>query len=215
MAVVTIQEPARELDVVSTWDVIVCGGGPAGIAAAITAARRGAKTCLIETHGCLGGIWTAGSLSYILDGRNKKGILTEILKRVNEIKVRQGFTSETESNKGFVCDVESTKLVLEEMCLEAGVHIRLHTRVVYALKDNNNRLSHAITESKSGREAWAAKVFIDTTGDGDLAARAGCQYDLGEEHTGKMQPMSLIALVCSLQKYLQRSANRALQLPSL
>lgn len=192
---ITITEPSRQLDVVSSWDTIVCGGGPAGVAAAIMSARGGAKTCLIETHGCLGGIWTAGSLSYILDGRNKKGILTEIIARLNVLKMRQGFRSETESHKGYVCDVESMKLVLEEMCLEAGVHIRLHTRVAYALKNEANRLTHVITESKSGREAWAAQVFIDTTGDGDLAARAGCKFEIGEKETGKMQPMSLIALV--------------------
>jgi hypothetical protein len=193
-----IQEQTRQVPVVSAWDVIVCGAGPAGIAAAIAAARKGAKTCLIETHGCLGGIWTAGSLSYILDGRNKGGILTEILQRLNVIKTRQGYSSDETSNKGYVCDVESTKLVLEEMCAEAGVHVRLHTRVVHALKDGQNRLSHVVTESKSGREAWAAQVFVDTTGDGDLAAQAGCGFALGEEKTGVLQPMSLIALVAGV-----------------
>jgi hypothetical protein len=181
-----IEEPKRPLRVVSDWDVIVCGAGPAGIAAAIAAARKGAKTCLIETHGCLGGIWTAGSLSYILDGKNKRGLLTELLARLDGM---------SNARQGFVCDVETVKLALEEMCEEAGVHIRLHTRVVAALTDERRRLTHVITESKSGREAWSGNVFIDTTGDGDLGAHAGCGFELGQEKTGHMQPMSLIALV--------------------
>lgn len=184
-----IEEPVRQIPVVSKWDVIVCGAGPAGIAAAIASARNGARTCLVEVHGCLGGIWTSGSLTYILDGKNKNGILRELLSRLDVIGARQNF----------VCDVEATKLLLEEMCLEAGVHIRLHTRVTAAIKETNNRLSHIITESKSGREAWAADVFIDTTGDGDLAALAGCEYEWGEENTGDVQPMSLIALVAGVK----------------
>jgi len=103
-----------------------------------------------------------------------------------------------QARQGFVCDVESTKLVLEQMCEEAGVHVRLHTRVVAALKNENNRLTHIVTESKSGREAWAAAVFIDATGDGDLAAQAGCEFAFGQEGTGVSQPMSMIALVTGI-----------------
>ena len=183
-----INEPGRALPVIGEWDVIICGGGPAGVSAAIAAARGGAKTCLLEVHGCLGGIWTAGSLSYILDGRNKNGLLPELLSRLDLMNARQGF----------VCDVESTKLVLEQMCEEAGVHVQLHTRVVHALRNEDNRLTHVITESKSGRQAWEAKLFIDATGDGDLAARAGCSYEVGEAGTGATQPASLIALVAGV-----------------
>lgn len=86
------------------------------------------------------------------------------------------------------------KLVLEEMCRKAGVEILLHARVVSALKDKS-RITTAITESRSGRQAWRAKVFIDTTGDGDLAAAAGCRFDVGDPQTGKTQPMSLLALL--------------------
>jgi hypothetical protein len=184
-----IREAEREVPVISAWDVIVCGAGPAGIAAAIAAARGGARTCLIEVHGCLGGIWTTGQLSYILDGRNKGGILTELLERLDGLQARQGF----------VCDVESTKLVLEQMCEEAGVHVRLHTRVAAALKNESNRLTHIVTESKSGREAWSSEVFIDATGDGDLAAHAGCGFAFGQEGTGVTQPMSMIALVTGIE----------------
>lgn len=180
-----IEEAARAVSVAAAYDVIVCGAGPAGVAAAIAAARGGARTCLIEANGCLGGIWTAGALAYIIDGANKTGLLPELLARLDRLGARQGF----------VCDVESTKLVLEEMCLEAGVAVRLHTRVAAALKDGDGRLRWIVTESKSGREAWEASVFVDATGDGDLGAQAGCGFELGEPGTGRMQPMSLIALL--------------------
>jgi hypothetical protein len=87
------------------------------------------------------------------------------------------------------------KLLLEEMCADAGVTVQLHTRVVAATKDGGNRLRSVLTESKSGRQAWTAKVFIDCTGDGDLGALAGCGFDYGLEGTGETQPMTFMALV--------------------
>jgi hypothetical protein len=186
-------EAAQKTPIVEQCDVLVAGGGPAGIAAAITAARQGAQTCLIETHGCLGGVWTAEALCWILDHANKPGLLRELLDRLEQREARQ-----PSRWGGVAYDVEAMKLLLEEMCLEAGVKIRLHTRIVAAARDSENRLAVAITESKSGREAWAAKTFVDATGDGDLAARAGCGFDLGHPETGKTQPMSLMMLLTGL-----------------
>src|SRR5690606_37329401 len=84
-------------------------------------------------------------------------------------------------------------------CIQAGVEIRLYTRVAAAFRDEDDCISYIVTESKSGREAWLAKGYVDATGDGDLAAHAGCGYDLGNPETGAMQPMSLIALVSGLK----------------
>jgi hypothetical protein len=95
-------------------------------------------------------------------------------------------------------DVEMMKLLLEAMCLEAGVEVQLHTRVVAAARNDGNRLVLAITESKSGRQAWSGEVFIDATGDGDLAARAGCRFDYGRKGTAEAQPMSMICLVSGI-----------------
>lgn len=183
----SIVEPIRELTVGKSFDVIVSGGGPAGIAAALSAARGGAKTCLIEAHGCLGGIWTSGLLGYVLDSRQKGGILQELFDKLDNHQAR---------NNGIIFDTETMKLLLEQLCLEAGVYVRLHTRVAAAYRtESGDRIAAVVTESKSGREAWQAKVYIDTTGDGDLAAHAGCSFDYGEERTGVTQPMSLIAVV--------------------
>jgi hypothetical protein len=98
----------------------------------------------------------------------------------------------------FTYDPEEMKVLLEEMCLEANVTVMLHTHIVHAATDDARRLSMAITESKSGRQAWSANVFIDTTGDGDLAARAGCRFELGRSGSGETQPMSLMVLLTGI-----------------
>jgi len=184
-------EPAREVPIVERADVLVAGGGPAGVAAALAAARRGVSVRLIESNGCLGGTWTAGLLSWILDSGSKKGILQEIIAELD----RRGAVAKYGGDVGY--DVETMKLVLDELCLAAGVRVQLHTRVVTAHAPAR-RLALAVTESKSGRQAWAADAFVDATGDGDLAALAGCGFDYGREGTGQAQPMSLICLVTGI-----------------
>jgi hypothetical protein len=187
-------EAPRTLPVARRCDVLVCGGGPAGVAAAIAAARAGAETHLLELHGCLGGVWTAGTLSWILDPAGKPGLMREV---VQELQRRASGT--WRPGRKFAADPEVVKLLLEEMCLEAGVTPHLLTRVVAAARDSSNRLAVAVTESKSGRLAWKAQVFVDATGDGDLAAQAGCGFDVGHPETGECQPMSLIAVLTGLR----------------
>lgn len=183
-------EAARNIPIVEEDDVIVCGGGPAGVAAALASAQSGAKTRLLEVNGCVGGVWTAGALTLIIDAQNKPGIMREILQNLEE----RG-ASNTLQNGSVAYDTEKTKLLLEDLLLDAGVKIQLHTRVVGAATDIDNRLSVIVTESKSGRQAWRAKSFIDCSGDGDLAAQAGCGYEFGQKGTGLTQPMSLMVLL--------------------
>ena len=182
------QEPARTLVLTYDADVIVCGAGPAGVAAAITAARAGAKVRLFEWRGCLGGIWTAGLLGYLLDF-DKPGFARELLVKLSQRGIRRGT-----SMRSLCYEPEGMKWLLEELCAEAGVKFQLHTRVSAAYRDGR-RLSIIITDSKSGREAWGAPVFIDTTGDGDLGALAGCEWEFGEAKDCPCQPMSLNALL--------------------
>lgn len=181
-------EPERELLVVNDVDVIVCGAGPAGVSAAITAARAGARVRLFEWRGCLGGVWTAGLLGYLLDF-DQPGFAKELKGRLEKSGIRRG-TSE----KSICYEPEGMKLLLEEMCVEAGVKFQLHTRVAAAYREGK-QLTTIVTESKSGREAWRAPVFIDTTGDGDLGALAGCAWEIGEAKDCPCQPMSLNALL--------------------
>ena len=192
-------ESARETPIVRRCDVVICGGGPAGIAAAVAAARAGAQTTLLEMQGCLGGVWTSGALTWIIDARNKAGVMREILGRLD------ARDAHAPRNAGDAYDCETMKLVLEEMCAQAGIEVQYHTRVVAAARDGAARLSVVVTESKSGRQAWAAPLFIDATGDGDLAAQAGCGFDMGRPGTpgeagvGEVQPMTLTALVAGIQ----------------
>lgn len=183
----------RVVPVAGQADVLVCGGGPAGIAAALAAARTGVSVQLIEVAGCLGGVWTSGLLTKILDSENKSGIMAELL---GEFTAR-GSAIAAQTN-GSVYDPEIAKIVLEELCIEAGVAIRLHTRLVGAVTDENNRVVAVLTESKSGREAWLAERFVDCSGDGDLAAHAGCKFDVGTGKDCECQPMSMLALLTGI-----------------
>lgn len=192
----THTEAARDVPVIEETDVVVCGAGPAGVAAAVASARLGVRTRLIELHGSLGGVWTTSALSWIIDSADKPGIMSEITDRLDALGARR---TRVEGGRNFAYDVEEMKLLLEEMCAEADVDVRMHTRVVAAARNTDNRLSVVVTESKSGREAWAADVFVDTTGDGDLAAVAGCSFDMGSPETGDVQPMSLMALLTGLR----------------
>ncbi|MFW6170281.1 MAG: FAD-dependent oxidoreductase [Planctomycetota bacterium] len=186
-----VLEPDRRVPIVNEADVVVCGGGPAGVAAAVTAARAGVKTHLIEAHGCIGGIWTSGLLCYLLDYANKPGIMQEILAA---LKDREQDAHRVPN----MYDPEAMKLLLEQMCLEAGVGIQLHTQCAAAVRDAANRLALVVTESKSGREAIGGKVFIDCTGEGDVAHQAGCQWDYGRPDVGDAQPMSFIVLLTGI-----------------
>jgi glycine/D-amino acid oxidase-like deaminating enzyme len=178
---------ALDVPVRDDADVIVCGGGPAGFAAAVSAARAGARTRLFELHGCLGGVWTAGLLTYIFDF-DKPGLTDELKRKLDERNARR-----QKNPSRFVYEPEAMKLLLEEMCEEAGVKTLLLAPVVAAYREGN-RLATIVTESKSGREAWRAKMFIDATGDGDLGALAGCGWDFGRGPDCECQPMTLNAL---------------------
>lgn len=182
-------EPAHEIPLAQDADVIVCGGGPAGVTAAITAARAGAKVRLFEWRGCLGGVWTAGLLGYFLDF-NKPGFAKELRDKLDA----RGARANSTSTSRFCYDPEALKLLLEELCLEAGVKFQYHTKVSAAFREGR-KLTTIVTESKSGRQAWKAPVFIDTTGDGDLGYQAGCAFEIGLSEDCPCQPMSLNALL--------------------
>jgi hypothetical protein len=175
--------------IIDEYDVIVAGSGPAGSAAALTAARAGAKTLLLESNGCLGGVWTAGLLTWLFE-MSQPGFVQEINAELIKRNARRGMKGERYSY-----EAEEMKLLLEEMCQAAGVEFLLHTRVTKAYTDERRRVRTIVAESKSGRQAWHGKAFIDATGDGDLGALAGCDFDYGQEITGKTQPMTHMALI--------------------
>ena len=169
--------------------LLVAGGGPAGLAAAVAAARRVMATVLVERYGFLGGMATAGLVNPFMmwdPGQEPLvgGIFQEMLDRLS---AKGGFSSPRQPN---AFDPEAFKVAADEMCAEARVQVRLHT-LLTAVSKKGNRISSAATESKSGRKAWRARVFIDCTGDADLACRAGVPCDIGRGEDGLTQPMTL------------------------
>jgi hypothetical protein len=178
-----------------SYDVVVCGAGPAGVAAAVAAARTGSRVLLVEPQNALGGVWTSGLLSLILDGQNKPGILCEIRERLRE---RDGVAEARD-----LYDAEIMKLVLDELCEEAGVHVLLHAKVSGA-EVKGPSISRVILECKEGPVSAKARCFVDTTGDGDLAARAGCGFDLGRPEDGRTQPFSLMALLSGVPEVVRQ-----------
>lgn len=182
-------EPARALPLCRDAEVIVCGGGPAGTAAALSAARAGARTRLFEAQGSLGGVWTSGLLTWVFDF-DQPGLCRELARRLDEVSVRSVVLPSM-----FTYHPEDMRRRLEGLCADAGVETRLHTRAVAAYREGR-RLTTLVTESTSGREAWQAPVFVDCTGNGDLGAQAGCGWDFGRgDADGTCQPMTLNALV--------------------
>ena len=187
-------EPVRNLPLTEDSDLIVAGGGPAGIAAAITAARMGKRVRLVEAHGALGGLWTVGMISCVNDfGR---GTLTKEITRRLEARGARHKRFAKPRDDWYVYEPEYMKLALEDLCTEAGVKFVYHTSVVAAYRDaSGRRIETVVTESKAGRRAWRAPLFMDCTGDGDLAAFAGCGFDLGGGNGNGDQPASLVGIV--------------------
>ena len=171
-------ESARETPVAYDANVIVCGGGVSGCAAAISAARNGARTLLVERNGVLGGIATAGLMGNIgnsfmtIENRDVvKGIPREIVDRlVAEGGTRPGW--HRPEQPGICFDPEIMKLVLADLMREAGVQVLLHALSV-GVMEAGDRLTGVIVESKSGRQAASAKNVIDATGESDIAYYAG------------------------------------------
>lgn len=182
------QEPAKQLPIVAETEVLVAGGGPAGIGAALGAARAGAKTMLIENANCLGGMATSGMMSH-WSGGTESPLLDEIFQLAEQsplLPVDSGLPHSHWANAH-----EVQKSVMQKLLLEAGVTIQYHTRIVGAIVENNC-VKGVITESKSGREVILAHTVIDATGDGDVAAEAGAEFVLGRPGDNICQPVTLM-----------------------
>lgn len=166
-------------------DVLVLGSGPAGFSAAYTAAKNGAKVVLVEQSGDVGGISTSGMMSH-WTGRCGSPLYHEILQRSAE--KNEGV------HKGIITkyiDSEKLKTLYLEMLSEVGVQLMLYTFAEDALCDGDKVLGATVV-NKSGKTDIYAKITIDATGDGDIAARAGAEFILGRENDNKMQPATLM-----------------------
>jgi len=194
----TYREPARHVPIVDEVDVIVAGGGPGGLPAAVAAARQGANVLLVERYGFLGGMATAGLVAPILGHTASRGdtpeqasrytepivegLLKEIVERMHALGGAPSW-EETLPAWGIYFDAEALKRVADELVREAGVNLLLHALVTDTIVEGG-RIKGLIVESKSGRQAVMGKLAIDATGDADVAFRAGALTRRGRDFDG-------------------------------
>lgn len=168
------------------YDVVVCGGGVAGVAAAVAAARKGAKTLLIERGGMLGGTATAGMCASFVGTDRKiiRGIYAQIVERMQRI-------SPVIISDPMTFDPETMRTVLTELLEESGSQLLLHTAICAPVV-GDGQVKGVVLSGKSGMFAVLAKVIVDATGDGDVAAQAGASFGQGRQEDGVCQPMSVL-----------------------
>lgn len=203
------------IPIVDESDVLVVGAGPAGIAAAISSARNGATTTMIEKNGFVGGNLTAGLVgpcmtSYSLDGKQQliKGIFEELVIRMEKMGGAlhpSGIPAGSEYC-GFInygharvtpFDPEAVKLCATEMLLEAGVKLQLHTFVADTIV-RDGAVKGVIAASKSGLEVFTANVVVDCSADADVAVRGGAAYEQGRAEDSLTQPMTMFFRVANV-----------------
>jgi carbohydrate kinase (thermoresistant glucokinase family) len=198
----------RDLPAAEHHDVVVVGGGPAGIAAAISAARTGARTLLIEQNGYLGGNLTAGLVgpcmtSYSLDGSTQliRGVFDELIRRLEQqgAAIHPSKVPAGSAYAGFIVfghdkvtpfEPEAVKSVALQMCQEAGVDLLLHTFVADVITEDR-RVRALVCASKSGLQVQSAGMVVDCSADADVVARAGASVVSGRDSDGLTQPMTL------------------------
>lgn len=188
----TVQLAQRALSVVDEVDVLVVGGGPAGVGAAFAAARAGASVLIIEQFNCLGGVAGAGGHGHIsiycawaTSTRIVGGIADEIAQRL----VDDGYGFRNPHGVWF--EVEGLKFLLDRMLRACGARVRYYTQFCETLVEDGVAVG-VVIQSKSGREVVRAKRIVDCTGDGDVAASAGAPFELGRPGDRKCQPMTLM-----------------------
>ena len=195
--VAMIDEPARRTPVYGEYEVVVLGGGPAGIAAAAAAARCGARTLLVERYGFLGGMGTAAGVTNFcglhanVHGTLRRvvhGVADELLARIEAL----GGLNEPHLVFGKICaqayDTAAYKCAADATVLAAGAELLFHAVAVGVARDDDGRIAALLLETKSGRMAVRGQVFVDCSGDGDLAHLAGVPMARGDAAGGMLYP---------------------------
>ena len=184
----------NQINVKKKVDIVVIGGGPAGVASAVYASRNGAKTLLVESYGIVGGMATIGLMNP-WSGEASGGFTREILEELNCDFPHHDNNPEGPNRR---YNPEEAKMLFLNKLLESNVELLLYTQFTDVIMDND-KIEGVIVESKSGREAIKAKIIIDCTGDGDVAARAGVPFKKGRDCDGKLQPATLMFRVAGVE----------------
>ena len=196
----TVSEPARALGIYGEFDVVVIGGGPAGLAASVSAAKRGARTLLVERYGFLGGMGTAGGVTNFagLYGRKNgemqqlvHGVVDDLLARIDALG---GLNQPQDGMAGRIrvrsYNVSAYKCAADQLLLSAGVEILFHAWAAAVLM-KGAAIEALVVETKSGRQAIRARSFIDCSGDADVAHFAGVPFELGDGHGSALFPSTM------------------------
>src|SRR5438067_6520226 len=199
----TIEEPARQIPLYGEYEVVVLGGGPAGIVAAASAARAGRKTLLIERYGFLGGMGTAAGVTNFcgLHGnvygeavRLVQGMASDLLARIDHLNGLNAPHLILGKVFAQAYDTAAYKIAADELLASHKVNILFHALGAGVVMGENRRIDALMVETKAGRQAVRSEIFIDCSGDGDLAVWAGAPFDVGDEHGHPLYPSMMLRL---------------------
>ncbi len=200
-----IDEPARRTPVLGEFDLAVVGGGPAGLAAAVAAARHGARTVLVERYGFLGGMGTAGGVTNFAGLYGRRGgqmqqlvrgnVVDDLLARIDALG---GLNAPQDGMQGRIrvrsYDVHAYKCAADQLLAAAGATPLFHAWLAGAAMADESRIAALIVETKSGRRAIRAREFIDASGDADLAHFAGVPFELGDGAGDALYPSTMVRI---------------------
>ncbi|TFZ00559.1 FAD-dependent oxidoreductase [Ramlibacter henchirensis] len=199
----TLTEPARQTEVYGEYDVVVLGGGPAGMAAAVAAAKSGCSTLLVERYGFLGGMGTAAGVTNFcglhanVHGEIRRvvhGVATELLERIDRLGGLNTPHALFGKTVAQAYDTAAYKIAADELMTTAGVKLLFHALGAGVVMASRDRISALLVETKSGRRAIVGRAFIDASGDGDLAAWAGVPYEKGDGAGNFLYPSTMFRI---------------------
>jgi flavin-dependent dehydrogenase len=204
MQQVHINEPSRRTPLFGEYEVVVLGGGPAGIAAALAAGRRGRSTLLVERYGFLGGAGTAAGLSTfcglhaVVHGKHEEvvhGVADDILDRLAAMEgLNKPHLTVQNKIQAQAYDISAFKIAADELMAEAKVKVLYHAFAAGVTMAADDRIDALLIETKSGRYAVRGRIFIDGSGDGDLAAWAGAPYEVGDGLGNMLYPSTMFRI---------------------
>lgn len=199
----TLTEPSRQTPVFGEYDVVVLGGGPAGMAAAVAAARAGRSTLLVERYGFLGGMGTAAGVTNFcglhanVHGDIRQvvhGVASDLLARIERLGGLNAPHNLFGKTVAQAYDTAAYKIAADDLLLSAGVQVLFHALAAGVVMDGPRHVHALLVETKSGRMAVLGRAFIDGSGDGDLAAWAGAPWEKGDGQGNMLYPSTMFRL---------------------